>query len=214
MDTQIKICGITSEQEAEYLNEAQADYAGFVFFEKSKRNVTAEQADRILQKLDVRIRRVAVTVNPDIGLVRQIESAGFSILQIHGALDEAVFREIRLPIWRAVNIADLKNAEEQIERLKPEESKITGYVVDAASYGSGRTFSWESFLGNREAEELLVRFRRKTFVLAGGLRAENIDEAMDLFSPDVVDVSSGVEGKQGKEKTKITEFVRKVRKHG
>lgn len=83
---QIKICGITQAWEAFYLNEVHAEYAGFVFWQKSKRNVSFTQAEEIHKFLAKSIKRVAVTVSPDLQLVRRAEQAGFDILQVHGEL--------------------------------------------------------------------------------------------------------------------------------
>ena len=79
----IKICGITRESETEVLNRMQVDYAGFVFFERSKRNVSIEQAKEIKKHLKPSIKTVAVTVNPALDLIDEIIEAGFDILQIH-----------------------------------------------------------------------------------------------------------------------------------
>ena len=68
----IKICGITRESETEVLNRMQVDYAGFVFFEKSKRNVSIEQAKEIKKHLKPSIKTVAVTVNPALDLIDEI----------------------------------------------------------------------------------------------------------------------------------------------
>lgn len=214
MKTQIKICGITSVEEAEYLNEAKVNYAGFVFFEKSKRNVTIEQAGKIMRVLNTSIKKVAVTVTPDSRLVKQLEDAGFSILQIHGDLQQEILVQTHLPIWKSFNLTDLTSADEQMKRLHSMEDKIAGYLLDAPLYGSGQTFSWETFLENPQAEELLAKLKRKTFILAGGLNAQNVAKGIEIFAPDIVDVSSGVEGQKGKEQLKINEFVRKVREHG
>ena len=81
--TKIKICGITRESETEMLNRMQVDYAGLVFFEKSKRNVSIEQAKEIKKHLNPSIKTVAVTVNPAPDLIDEIIEAGFDILQIH-----------------------------------------------------------------------------------------------------------------------------------
>lgn len=215
---EIKICGITRQEETEYLNQNGVDYAGFVFFGKSKRNVSISQAKELMSRLDKGIKRTAVTVSPDAELVWQIEQAGFDLLQIHGSLNEEVLKNCRLPIWRAVNISSLKEAKEQLEREHAfEASQIAGFVVDGAVYGSGKTFQWDRTGDASETElfaKLLQRMKEKTFILAGGLRAENVSEGIRIFSPDVVDVSSGVEGENGKEKEKIENFVREVRRNG
>lgn len=203
---QIKICGITKTEEASYLNEIQAEYAGFVFWEKSKRNVSFERAEEIRKVLDKNIRRVAVTVSPNLDLLRQIEKSGFDILQVHGKLQEEVVRQCSIPFWRACNLQKPEDME-KLEQLE----KITGYVIDAGTAGSGRTFDWKE---SREAIEKMKAtvFVGKAFVLAGGLNPDNIAEAVRIFQPDAVDVSSGVEGADGKERALIIEFAGKVRK--
>ena len=190
---QIKICGITRPEEIEFLNENEVDYAGFVFFEKSKRNVTVSQAKKLVERLDKKIKRTAVTVSPDEELVQSIEQEGFDILQVHGEAKE------RLEWEQAFSIP-----------------QITGFVVDGASYGGGETFRWENAKASTpEAiafRGLLQKIKEKTFILAGGLKAQNVSEGIRIFSPDVVDVSSGVEGKGGKDKEKMKEFVKKVQR--
>ena len=209
----IKICGITRTSEAEYLNECKVDYAGFVFYEKSKRNVTLEQAEEIMEHLHPDIRRVAVTVSPELYRIEELNHAGFDLLQVHGTLNEEMLQATSLPVWYAVNVADTKellHASEQIARLSVSlQQKIVGIVVDGARYGGGKTFDWNADLGP-QARELLGN---RSFILAGGLNASNVQKGIQIFAPDIVDVSSGVEGTGGKDRALIYEFVRKVREH-
>ena len=100
----VKICGITTMKEADWLNAAGADYAGFVFYEKSKRNVSMMDAVMIKKSLYPSVKTVAVTVSPTVEQLRAIEIAGFDILQVHKTLSLDVLRECKLPIWRAFNI--------------------------------------------------------------------------------------------------------------
>ena len=218
---EIKICGITSRQEAEWLNEAQADYAGFVFYEKSRRNVNISDAAMIRRSLYPGIRAVAVTVDPTPQQLRMIEIGGFDILQVHGALPLEVLRECRLPIWRAFNIEKLadvmqtpeetpeETSEETAERRQLEDAKIEAYVLDGMSYGGGRTFDW-TVQGTAQIRAL---FGEKRLILAGGLNEDNVTDGIALFQPDIVDVSSGVERDYGggKDEDKMRRFIRKVR---
>jgi phosphoribosylanthranilate isomerase len=215
----VKICGLTRQEEAAYLNEAGADYAGFVFFEKSKRNVTIPQAKEIIEELSPAIRPVAVTVSPDAAWVRQIEQAGFSVLQIHGELSPEVLEAAKLPVWYAVNIAKEEELAKRTDFLNslPQQlsDKIEAIVVDGAEYGSGKTFDWTKSkrlkkAGAQSPPELFVKRR---FVLAGGLNSGNVQEGIRLFAPDIVDVSSGVEGTSGKDRDLIIEFIRKAREY-
>lgn len=207
----IKICGLTRKEEAAYLNENQVNYAGFVFFEKSKRNITIEKAKEIASALSPEIKKVAVMVSPDEGFIKELQDANlFDILQIHKNLTKEVLQEAKLPVWYAFNIADpVQIAEKQkfLQELPQELSdKIKGLVVDGAEYGSGKTFDW-----NKQIEATGKLFEGRKFILAGGLNADNVSEGISIFRPDIVDVSSGVEGEIGKDEDKVAGFVSAVR---
>lgn len=89
----IKICGLTSPAEAEYLNRNHVDYAGMVlFFPKSRRNISLERAKEIMAELDPAIQKVAVLVSPTAEQVRAVADAGVDILQVHGEISEDIFR--------------------------------------------------------------------------------------------------------------------------
>lgn len=228
--TQIKICGITTEEEIAYLNEFEVAYAGFVFYEKSKRNIAVATAKKISKKLKQDIKKVAVTVSPNLELIHQIEEAGFDILQIHGAFDETLLAQIRIPVWRAVNVngmAELSRWRETEWKRWREYTEIKGILLDAGDYGSGKTFGWETEGQTREPEgagwqiELETFWRELkeqniSFILAGGLNPENVADGIRLFTPDVVDVSSGVEeiiaGQRGKSRECIRAFVEAVKR--
>lgn len=216
----IKICGITTIKEADWLNEAGVDYAGFVFYEKSKRNVSMMDAIMIKKSLYPSVKTVAVTVSPTVEQLRAIEIAGFDMIQVHKDLSLDVLRECKLPIWRAFNIMNLGEAvgaadgrdespEEKKEREALEEQWIEAYVLDGIEFGSGRTFDWSQ----SNTGQLRALFEGKKLVLAGGLTPDNVEEGITLFDPDIVDVSSGVEREygSGKDEEKIKQFVRKVR---
>ena len=228
----VKICGITTMKEADWLNAAGADYAGFVFYEKSKRNISMMDAVMVKKSLYPSVKTVAVTVSPTVDELRAIEIAGFDILQVHKELPLEVLRECKLPIWRAFNIgafSDVAKTEngadrkpdrtqsdkwekEQKEREQLEEAKIESYVLDGVSFGSGKTFDWNS--GN--VAQIKALFGEKKLVLAGGLTPTNVAEGIRIFAPDIVDVSSGVEKDygSGKDEQKIQKFISEVRKNG
>ena len=210
---EIKICGLRTPEEAEFLNEAGVDYAGFVFYEKSKRNIDLKTAREIMAVLDGKIRRVAVSVSPDAETVERLCGGGFDILQIHGELKREALEVATLPVWYAVNIADEREAEEKwkaIERLPQAlRKRIGALVMDAPQFGSGRTFSW------KKSRRLLKAGTQSPpdmrLVLAGGLSSENVAEGIRLFEPDVVDVSSSVENGAGKDRELILAFTKAVR---
>lgn len=191
----VKICGITCENDAKLLNKLDVDYAGFVmFYPKSKRNISIDTAKNLLLMLKPEIKKVAVTVSPTISQIKQIENLGFDIIQIHGEIEKEILDEINIPIFRAVNL------ESTIEKVI-EHKNIIAYVYDAKIPGSGKTFDW-NLLKN-------IDRHKKMLMLAGGLNPENVRNAVDMISPNIVDVSSGVENKDGnaKDYDKIKAFV-------
>lgn len=210
----VKICGLTRSCEAEFLNEPNVDYAGFVFYENSKRNVSLKQAKEIRKCLKSSILCVAVTVHPSVELATAIEDEGFDILQVHKKLEREVLEQIKIPIWLAVNIKgeeDINNLNKYLGTLPRKLSdKIKGIVLDGAEYGSGKPFDWDS--DGKRWHSIAEQFSSRQFILAGGLTPENVSNAMAIFHPDVVDVSSGVEGTGGKDEQKIIEFVNNVKK--
>ena len=188
--TKIKICGLTKEKEADYLNQIHADFAGMVvFFPKSKRNISLDQAKKIKAALLPEIKTVAVTVSPTLAQISQIAEAGFDLIQIHGEPAD-------LDIKTAKSICEYTN-KLSLPILK---------VFDAAKPGSGKTFDWT----------LLKSFPRskKLFMLAGGLAPENVSNAIFFLHPDGVDVSSGVEfiekDRPGKDPYRIQAFAEAV----
>ena len=198
----IKICGLRTEKDAAHLNKNQVDFAGFIlFYPKSKRFVTIEQAVSIKKILNPEIKTVAVTVSPTLSQLKEIEIAGFDYIQIHGTLEKVVLEEAQIPIFRAFNISD-GTEYGKLDR----HANIAGYVLDGKIPGNGETFDWT----------LLKQFDKqdKMLMLAGGLNAENVEKAILEVQPDIVDVSSGVENVNimGKDPAKIKEFVDKVRK--
>lgn len=202
----IKICGLTKICEAEYLNENDIDYAGFVFYEKSKRNIALSQALEIMDKLTCDIKRVAVMVSPTEEFIRQLNELPFDIYQIHGKLSQEVLKACKRDVWRALNIESSAEITAFLTSLPNECKHVRGIVFDAPDFGSGKPFDWE--------QDARIEERLKTkleIILAGGLNKDNVREGIRRFAPDVVDVSSAVEGCDGKDKNKIKAFADAVR---
>lgn len=197
----IKVCGLTKPCEAEYLNRNHVEFAGIVlFYPKSRRNNTIQNAKEIIKRLNPSIQKVAVVVSPVAGEIWEIEQAGFDYIQIHGELSEELLEEISLPVLRAFNVKDM-NQYEWYHSCK----KVAGYVFDAMEPGSGKTFDWNLVKTVPRDEKLLF--------LAGGLHPGNVAEAIQAIRPDGVDVSSGVEREDGdgKDLAKIELFVNTAR---
>ena len=211
--TKVKVCGLTREEEAKMLADCRVEFAGMVlFFPKSKRNVTLQQAEQILAALKKYgvSKSVAVTVSPTKEQVEQIMRLGFDYIQIHGTLSDEVHDVLRIPVIRAVNVAgETESIRRKLESVLADE-KTAGILFDGSSPGAGKTFDWNLLKNIQKTDKLLF--------LAGGLTPENAAQAVKTVAPDVVDVSSGVEKDvspcaafAGKDAEKITKFVENVR---
>ncbi len=218
MGTQIKICGITSIKDVKIINRFKPDYIGCVlYYPKSKRNILPDLAKQIIIQLDSAIKKVAVVVSPTVQQIRDIEALGFDYVQIHGKWDKEVICNSTIPIIWAINI---KNEEFDRESktfysnldIVIKSDRIYGVLFDSGTSGSGEPFSWNIV---SKAQEMVVKEGKKVF-LAGGLKAENVANAIRLIAPDVVDVSSGVEYENqpdriGKDEKRIEDFITAVK---
>lgn len=201
--TKVKICGLTRMEDAAWANALKPDYVGFVFAE-SRRRVTPETAARIAERIDHAVKRVGVFVNPSMDDIRQaIAVCPLDILQLHGEESPAFCEETGMPIWKAFRM----RGPEVLERL--DAYRVDAYVLDGhhpCSYGGTQVpFPWEW------AEHF--DFNGKPVVLAGGLTADNVTEALHRVRPWAVDVSSGVETDGVKNAGKIAAFIERVRRY-
>ena len=144
---------------------------------------------------------MAVTVCPTAQQVSEIAECGFNFIQMHGEVESSVIDNSQIPVFKAFNVRDIDKV-----CVYEKNKNVCGYVFDAASPGSGKTFDW-NILRN-------IPHDNKFFILAGGLDCKNVTDAIEILNPDIVDVSSSVENesKTGKSREKTAEFVRTVRK--
>ena len=200
----IKICGITTLEEIDYINELKPDYTGFVFAE-SKRKVNIENGKELLKALDKDIKSVGVfRNNTKEYIIEVIENIPLDIIQLHGDEDNDFINYLKdktnCEIWKAVGI---KNKEDLI---KAKDFNVETLLLDGSNPGSGELFPWEYL------KEIDVN---KRFFIAGGINEENVLEAMENVNPYGVDTSSGVEtienGIRKKDKEKIKRLIKKVR---
>ncbi len=160
------------------------------------------------KKLNQDIIKIAVTVSPDENMIHRAAQTGFDVLQIHGDYDRRLLQKKpdQLKFWRAVNI---NNSNDLLDFDWEEAKAFDAVPLDAKNYGSGRTFGWDSVQNSNFRERL--RAQGISFVLAGGLTADNVSEGIRIFEPDIVDVSSGVENETGKDEEKIRKFVEQIK---
>lgn len=192
--TKVKLCGLTRPCDVDCVNELNPDYIGFVFFPKSKRNVTKEQAKELKAKLNPNIKAVGVLVNAELDFVANLLDEGIiDVAQLHGSEDADYIAALRKrtdkPIFKAYTI---KSAED----VSLANASTADLVLVDSGKGSGMTFSWE-----------LLKEMKRDYLLAGGLNLDNIQSALDTLHPYGLDVSSGIETDGLKDPEKMKKFV-------
>ena len=193
----VKICGVRTAEEALAAEAYGADWIGFIMA-PSRRRVTPAKARMICRRL-TRAQRVGVFVDAPLTLVREMaEYCGFDRVQLHGQETAAYCEALGLPYVKSLLMS----------RPLPAASELAAYkngcfLVDSGS-GSGEQFDW------KQCEKLPAPVRRN-MLLAGGLDADNVAQAIQLIDPLGVDVSSGVETNGVKDLQKIAAFIRNAR---
>lgn len=211
-DVNVKICGLRNAEDIAAAVAAGATYIGFVFFEKSPRNVSIENARGLAIDVPVGVAKVALTVNASDDFLDELtDKIPLDILQLHGRETPARVAEIRarygLPVMKAVGIA----TREDLDQLAGYEGVADQILVDAKPIpgadlpgGNGISFDWRLIAGRRWT---------KPWMLAGGLSSQNVAEAIKLTGARQVDVSSGVESAPGiKDQGLIADFVQAAQK--
>jgi len=205
---QVKICGLTSAQEAEASAAFGASAIGCVFYPRSPRFVTDEQAREISLALPPGVAAVGVFVNEDYdAIMRRVEYCRLRGAQLHGQEPPDLVKRLRaaeVTVIKALYVNGTPSVGESASY--PEAS---AFLVEAkgGSLPGGNALSWEWGAVREKA------FEGSPLVLAGGLHAGNVAEAVAAASPDAVDVSSGVEASPGrKDLSKVREFLEAVRK--
>jgi phosphoribosylanthranilate isomerase len=208
--TRIKICGLTIEQDVREACAAGADALGFVFYPKSKRFVTPEQAGALARGRDVFVSSVGLFVEPDADLVASvIECMHPSYLQFHGDESAQFCSQFNWPYIKAFRVgAPGLDTPEALLASCREHLNASAWLFDSytpAYGGSGHSF-------DHALLELVLQDRARPVILSGGLNEGNVTDLVMRLQPDAVDVSSGVELTPGvKSSEKITQFVRQVR---
>lgn len=199
--TRVKVCGLTRERDAELVSACGAAAIGLVFWPRSPRAVTIEQARRIVAVLPPLVQAVGVFVDATPDTVSAIaDDIGLDLLQLHG--DEAVDAWVTTtrPIMKALTLATYPHSA-WVGRAR---SVLLDAHDPVRRGGTGEAIDWAAArrcVGDRP------------FVLAGGLTAQNVARAIDAARPHAVDVSSGVEAAPGlKDAARVRAFFDAVRR--
>ena len=191
--TKVKICGLSNIEAVKTAVSAGADYIGFVFA-PSKRQVTLEQAAELAKFIPSYIQKVGVFISPSRAeLLEAVDKVGLDFVQVHGQVVDKLFENLPCGSIQAVQVD---------ERGHVPNSQADYLLFDAPVAGSGQTFDW----GQLDTTELA-----QPFFIAGGLNEDNVEEAIQHFTPYAVDVSSGVETDGQKDHEKIRRFIERVK---
>jgi len=213
--TIIKICGLTNLEDARCAADAGADMLGLIFYEKSARHVTVEQAAAIVTALQSTLIRplprfVGVFVNEPLAGVRAaIEAVGLDLVQLHGDESFDQVRALGEQAYKAIRPETMMQARAQAQvyarvgHRRPENPDLLVDAYHPQRYGgTGRTADLSL------ARDLSRRYR---LLLAGGLTPETVGDAVSQVRPWGVDVSSGVEQKKGiKDHDRVRAFIQAV----
>jgi phosphoribosylanthranilate isomerase len=217
--TWVKICGMTNLEDALTAVEAGADAVGFVFYEKSPRNISVEAALEIVGKLPENVEKVGVFVDLESEQIREIVlAAGLSAVQLYGSKSmNCMWGTLRPP-------TEWLGASKLIPVVYGDALKDGGFLIgqqdrdqmfailldsrsDGTAGGTGTTFDWAAVRDLVQVISLAV-----PVIVAGGLTPANVPEAMRMFQPFGLDVASGVEARPGKkDPEKVRAFVKAVR---
>lgn len=197
----LKICGLAREEDVRQTLQASPDALGFVFWPKSPRSVLAGQVEAWTTRVPPHILKVGVFVNQPADEVRAIaETAGLDIVQLHGDEDSAYIEQLALPCWKAVHLRN-----DTMPDALPQSQWLRAYLIDSGTPempgGTGVPVNWE------EAARLVSEIDLPV-ILAGGLTARNVRQAVETVRPWGVDTSSSVELEPGvKDMNSVRDFL-------
>ena len=217
-----KICANTSLLDAQLAADLGADALGFIFA-RSSRRITPAQAAAITPHLPARIERIGVFDSQDASeILAVVEIASLTGVQLHGALDLKLIRHLHLALGSRVTLiqaihwetdphapSPAQSVREQLRKIRAE-ALLQRVLIDSrvagATGGTGVAFNWPA------ASELLqAELGALDLIVAGGLRPDNVTEAIHSLAPFGVDVASGVESSPGiKDPEKLKAFLRKA----
>ena len=196
----IKICGITNTEDALAAESFGADAVGFIFYKKSKRYVSPEQAEHIIKTLSPFTTKVGVFVDETIEIINKVsKQTGINVVQLHGDESLYILKSISLPVIKAFRV------DNNFDYNKLNQYKEISILLDAYSEndygGTGHQFDW----GKIPADI------RNKINLAGGISSDNIEFIYKNINPAAVDLSSSLEMTPGrKDKMKMEKFFNKV----
>jgi phosphoribosylanthranilate isomerase len=203
MAVRVKICGITRNEDMSAACAAGADALGFVFYAKSPRNLSIEQAASLIKALPPFVQSVGLFVDAEPGFVRAVlEAVPLDLLQFHGGENPEYCRQFGRPYLKAVRVRPGVDLVKYASDFSDARALLLDAFVPGLPGGTGERFDWR----------LIPAGLNKPIILSGGLNPDNVAEAVQTVQPWAVDVSSGVESAPGiKDATKVAAFIERAR---
>ncbi len=198
--TRVKICGITRPEDALVAAQFGADAIGLVFFNKSPRSVTIEQAEIIMQALPAFVTTVGLFVNAKASFVDEVlADLPLDLLQFHGDESPEYCQQFAKPYIKALRMSPNINIQTAAQDYTKAKALLLDTYVKGVAGGTGKVFDWQQVPANLS----------KPIILAGGLNPDNVNQAISTLHPYAVDVSGGVESSKGiKNADKIVAFMK------
>jgi phosphoribosylanthranilate isomerase len=200
--TKVKICGITTIEDALMATQAGADALGFVFYEKSPRHLDPQRAAAIIAGIPPFVQVVGLFVNAPLEFVNATaDRCRLDIVQLHGEESPSYCTAVTRRVLKAFRVRGMESLAAMADY------RVSGYLLDAYSPdsygGTGERFDWDCAIAAKG---------RGPIILAGGLDQDNVASAVAKVAPYAVDVSSGVESAPGrKDPEKVINFIRNAK---
>mgnify|MGYP001764776833 CR=1 FL=1 len=203
MAVRVKICGITRTEDLRAACDAGADALGFVFYAKSPRNLSIEQAAALLRELPPFIQSVGLFVNAEPGFVRTVlDAVPLELLQFHGDESPEYCRQFGRSYLKAVRVRPDVDLVKYASDFADARALLLDAYVSGVPGGTGERFDWR----------LIPAGLNRPIILSGGLNLDNVAEAIQTVQPWAVDVSSGVESAPGiKDAAKVAAFIERAK---
>lgn len=199
----VKFCGITNQEDALRAADLGVDALGFIFSQRSPRQIRPELAARVIEHLPPFIVPVGVFIDPDEREVRRlVRDCGLALVQLHGNETPELCRRLAPAVLKAIRVQDKASLNRMIP-YRPVRAFVLDTYREDQPGGTGRKFDWD----------LAVQAKKfGPIILAGGLTPENVRQGMLQVRPVGLDVSSGIEAQVGKkDRDKMKRFLQAVR---
>ena len=198
----VKICGLTKKDDILDVVHLGADAIGVIFYEKSPRFVSLQDAEVLFHDVPAFVNRVGVFVNQSVEFVNEVsDKCKLDYVQLHGDESIEYCKKVNRKIIKAFRVA----TENDIKKIVSYSSLVSAVLLDTKVKGSfggtGQSFDWGLAIAAKEYDVPVI--------LSGGINVSNVQKAIQLVDPYCIDISSGVENQPGvKDYNKLEEFIR------